>query len=54
MLVKCVCFVLGFICGMAFVIVVSCMVLTGKISDEEWRRENEINRRREVEDTRDL
>ena len=41
MLVKCVCFVLGFICGMAFVIVASCLIIS---SEESRREENEIDR----------
>lgn len=46
-MVKAVMFVLGFICGMSFVIVVSCMVLSGRISEEEEREimKNEIDRR---------
>lgn len=40
MLVKCVCFVLGFICGMAFTIVVSCLIIS---SEESRREENEID-----------
>ena len=35
MLVKTVCFILGFVCGMSFVIVMSCLI----ISSEESRRE---------------
>lgn len=41
MLVKCVMFILGFICGMAFVIVMSCLIIS---SEESRREENEIDR----------
>lgn len=40
MLVKLVCFVLGFICGMSMVIVASCLI----ISSEESRIEENENR----------
>lgn len=38
MLVKAVCFTLGFISGMAFVIVISCLIIS---SEENRREENE-------------
>ena len=41
MLVKLVCFVLGFICGMAVIIVLSCCIIS---SEESMREENEVNR----------
>lgn len=47
-MVKAVMFVLGFICGMAFVIVASCLIIS---SEESRREENEIDRRGEVKDT---
>lgn len=34
--------VIGFICGMVFVIVVSCLIIS---SEETRREENEVNRR---------
>lgn len=38
MLVKLVCFILGFICGMSFVIVMTCCIIS---SEESGREENE-------------
>lgn len=40
MLVKTVCFILGFVCGMSFVIVMSCLIIS---SEESRREENEID-----------
>lgn len=45
MLVKLVCFILGFICGMSFVIVASCMVIS---SEESRNEENEHKTRKEI------
>lgn len=41
-MVKAVMFVLGFICGMSFVIVMSCLIIS---SEESRREENEVSKR---------
>lgn len=40
--------VIGFICGMVFVIVVSCLIISGRLSEEEEKEimKHEVNRRR--------
>ena len=40
MLIKLVCFILGFICGMAFVIVMSCLIISSEESRKEEYGEN--------------
>lgn len=40
MLIKLVCFILGFICGMAFVIVMSCLIISSEESRKEEYEEN--------------
>lgn len=35
MLIKLVCFVLGFICGMSCIIVMSCCIIAGKVDEQD-------------------